>query len=91
MMRDAPEPQRTARFRCAAAIAAPKGEVSVVEGVLEGMIATAPRGEHGFGYDPVFVPLGETRTLAEMSADEKNRISHRGRAFRAAAGILARM
>ena len=91
MMGDVPAPQRTARFRCAAAIAAPKGEVSVVEGVLEGMIATAPRGEHGFGYDPVFVPLGETRTLAEMSPEEKNRISHRGQAFRAAGEILARM
>jgi len=91
MMGDVPAPQRTARFRCAAAIAGPDGEVSVVEGVLEGMIATAPRGEHGFGYDPIFVPIGEMRTLAEMSPEEKNRISHRGRAFRAAAGILARM
>jgi XTP/dITP diphosphohydrolase len=91
MMRDIPAEKRTARFRCAAAIAAPNGELSVVEGVLEGMIAKAPRGEHGFGYDPVFVPLGETRTLAEMSADEKNRISHRGRAFRAAAEVLAGM
>jgi XTP/dITP diphosphohydrolase len=89
MMRDVDGPQRTARFRCAAAIAVPDGEVSVVEGVLEGMIAAAPRGEHGFGYDPVFVPLGETRTLAEMTAQEKNRISHRGQAFRAAAEMLA--
>jgi len=91
MMGDVPEPRRTARFRCAAAIARPDGEVTVVEGVLEGTIANAPRGEHGFGYDPIFVPLGEMRTLAEMSPEEKNRISHRGRAFRAAAEILARM
>jgi XTP/dITP diphosphohydrolase len=90
MMRDLPPDRRTARFRCAAAIASPGGEVTIVEGVSEGHIAEAPRGESGFGYDPVFIPRGEQRTFAEMTAAEKNRISHRGRAFRAAAQILAR-
>jgi len=90
MMRDVPPPQRTARFRCAAAMASPAGEVTVVEGVCEGIVADAPRGGSGFGYDPVFIPAGHDRTLAEMSAEEKNRISHRGQAFRAAAELLAR-
>lgn len=83
--------KRTARFRCAAAVATPAGEVAVVEGVLEGAISEAPRGGSGFGYDPVFVPVGAGRTLAEMTAPEKNRISHRGQAFRAAAEMLARI
>ena len=91
MMRDIPPSRRSARFRCAAAIASPAGEVAVVEGVCEGMIADAPRGEGGFGYDPVFIPAGESRTLAEMTSAEKNRISHRGQAFRAAAEVLVRM
>jgi len=104
MMRDIPPPQRTARFRCAAAIATPAlrpvqgrpersrgaaGEVTVVEGICEGMIADSPRGANGFGYDPVFIPAGHERTFAEMSAEEKDRISHRGRAFRAVAAVLA--
>jgi XTP/dITP diphosphohydrolase len=91
MMRDVRPEQRTARFRCAAAIATPKGKVTVVEGACEGTIAEAPRGESGFGYDPIFVPRGHERTMAELSAEEKNRISHRGRAFRAAGEVLARM
>jgi XTP/dITP diphosphohydrolase len=90
MMQGVPQQQRTARFRCAAAVASPTGEVIVVEGVCEGMIADAPRGGGGFGYDPVFIPARHDRTLAEMSADEKNRISHRGQAFRAAAQVIAR-
>jgi XTP/dITP diphosphohydrolase len=81
---------RRARFRTVAAVAYPDGSWFVVDGELDGEIAEGPRGEGGFGYDPVFVPDGEGgRTLAEMSADEKNALSHRGRAFRALAEALA--
>ncbi len=72
---------RRARFRTVAALALPDGRVWTAEGTLEGTIADAPRGRGGFGYDPLFVPLGETRTLAEMSAEEKNALSHRRRAL----------
>jgi len=82
-----PDAQRTARFRTVAAIARPDGSTTVVEGVLEGRIVHAPRGEGGFGYDPVF-DIGDGRTLSELSADEKNEISHRGRAFRELVNVL---
>jgi XTP/dITP diphosphohydrolase len=78
----APE-HRAARFTCAAALVLPDGTEHVTLGHLEGTLATAPRGDGGFGYDPVLVPAGESRTCAELSAEEKNRISHRGQAFRA--------
>jgi XTP/dITP diphosphohydrolase len=91
MMRGVARAKRTARFRCAAAVAAPAGDVTVVEGVAEGWIAESPRGERGFGYDPAFVPRRHRRTFAQMTPAEKNRISHRGHAFRAAAPLLARM
>lgn len=91
MMGGVARAQRTARFRCAAAIATPAGQVAVVEGVAEGWIAESPRGERGFGYDPVFVPRRHRRTFAQMTPAEKNRISHRGQAFRAAAPLLAKM
>ena len=58
-------------------------------GVLPGTLARAPRGSNGFGYDPIFVPDGEQRTTAEMAPAEKDAISHRGRAFRALAPLLA--
>jgi XTP/dITP diphosphohydrolase len=74
------EPHRAARFRCIIALASRKG-VKLFEGVLNGRIAPEPRGALGFGYDPVFIPDGETRTLAEMTLEEKNRISHRARAL----------
>jgi XTP/dITP diphosphohydrolase len=81
---------RTARFRTVALVAFPDGREVWSEGVVEGTIATEGRGEGGFGYDPVFVPGGgDGRTFAEMTADEKQNISHRGRAFRALAGELA--
>lgn len=91
LMRGVPRAKRTARFRCAVVIVSPDGECTVVEGVCEGRITEAPRGEKGFGYDPVFVPRGCRRTFAQMTAAEKNRRSHRGQAFRAAAQVLARM
>ena len=62
----------------------------MAEGIVEGAIATEARGDRGFGYDPVFVPAdGDGRTFAEMTADEKHAVSHRGRAFRALAELLA--
>ena len=83
---------RRARFRTVALVAWPDGAELAAEGVVEGVIAEAPRGTAGFGYDPVFVPLGpgtDGRTFAELSADEKAGVSHRGRAFRALATHLA--
>jgi XTP/dITP diphosphohydrolase len=80
---------RTARYRCVAAIAWPGGRTMHAEGACEGTLIGQPRGDRGFGYDPVFVPLGERRTMAELGDEEKDRISHRGRAFRALAELLA--
>lgn len=74
---------RTARFVCVAALAAPDGREWTADGVLEGQIVATPRGSNGFGYDPVFVPAGHGRTTAEMTPQEKDAISHRGQAFRA--------
>lgn len=77
-----PEPQRKARFRTVVAFADTNGEIRAVDGILKGSIATSPQGEHGFGYDPIFMVESLGKTLAELSADEKNRISHRGQAVR---------
>ena len=88
---DVPADKLTAHFACAAALALPSGESRVVEGTLAGHLVTTPRGTNGFGYDPILVPEGETRTSAELSADEKDAISHRGRAFRALAPVIARL
>ncbi|MEU1334320.1 RdgB/HAM1 family non-canonical purine NTP pyrophosphatase [Streptomyces sp. NPDC005865] len=78
---DAPE-HRGAHFACAAALALPDGTERVVEGHLPGTLRHAPAGTGGFGYDPILQPDGETRTCAELTAAEKNAISHRGKAFR---------
>ena len=80
----APE-HRGARFICVAAIAWPSGEEDAVEGRMEGSVIDARRGTNGFGYDPIFVPEGESRTTAEMPPAEKDAISHRGKAFKALA------
>lgn len=85
---DVADERRGAAFVCAAAAATPDGRELVVEGRLEGTLLRAPRGQGGFGYDPIFVPTGETRTTAEMAPEEKDAISHRGRAFRALAPTL---
>jgi XTP/dITP diphosphohydrolase len=78
-----PAPGRTARYVCAAAVARPDGSEWVVRGVVEGVIAESPRGEGGFGYDPIVVPVeGDGRTFAELPAAAKHAISHRARAFR---------
>ena len=82
---------RRARFRTVALVRWPDGREVVAEGVVEGTIAVAPRGEHGFGYDPVFVPdEGGGRTFAELEAAEKHELSHRGRALRDLAEKLSR-
>ena len=80
---DVPDERRGARFVCAAALWLPDGRERDVEGELAGTLLRGRRGGNGFGYDPIFVPLGERRTTAEMSAGEKDSISHRGQAFRA--------
>ncbi len=83
-LQDVPVDNRKARFVCVIAVALPRGIKGTAQGSLCGRIIQEPRGSNGFGYDPVFVPDGSERTLAEMGADEKNRISHRARAIQAA-------
>ncbi|WP_242903877.1 RdgB/HAM1 family non-canonical purine NTP pyrophosphatase [Actinomadura terrae] len=85
---DVPDARRGASFVCAAALVLPGGVEHCVEGRMRGAIIGAPRGTGGFGYDPIFVPDGDTRTTAEMPPADKDAISHRGRAFRALARIL---
>lgn len=87
-LKEVPPERRTARFRAVVALVAPDGREAVTEGVIEGTITTEPRGRGGFGYDPIFVPLGERRTFAEMTEDEKNQLSHRAQALRGALPIL---
>jgi XTP/dITP diphosphohydrolase len=77
-----PRPKRTARFLTVAAIALPSGEVQVTRGILEGLITEEASGDRGFGYDPVFLVPALGKTLAELMPEEKNRISHRAKAFR---------
>lgn len=88
---DVPDDRRGAAFVCAAALVTPEGDEVVEEGRVAGKLLRGPRGSGGFGYDPIFVPDGDTRTTAEMSAAEKNAISHRGRAFAALARHLRRL
>ncbi len=78
-----PSGGRTARYRCVGVLAFPDGRELHAEGVCEGILVAKPKGAGGFGYDPIFVPGGGDRTMAELSDQEKDRISHRGRAFRA--------
>ena len=88
---EVPDGRRQAQFRSVIAVAFPDGSSWSVEGSLSGVMGRSPRGEHGFGYDPIFVPDdGDGRTLAEFSAEEKNAVSHRGRALRAFAEKLLR-
>ena len=83
-----PAGKRAARFVCLVALAAPGAVPILFRGELAGRILDAPRGENGFGYDPLFLPDGSERTLAELALDEKNRISHRHAAFRKLAEFL---
>lgn len=85
---DVPVRHRGAAFVCAAVLALPDGRSRVRFGRLPGTLADAPRGTHGFGYDPILVVAGDTRTAAEMDPAEKNAISHRGEAFRVLAEDL---
>jgi XTP/dITP diphosphohydrolase len=86
-----PEAARGGRFRCAIAIARPDGTAEVAEGDCEGRVITTPRGENGFGYDPLFLLPEQGRTMAELAPEEKNAISHRARAMARALPILRRM
>ncbi len=81
-MQDVPDDKRTARFRCVMVACRPDGECISSDGSCKGRIIKEPRGTQGFGYDPVFVPEEDSRTMAELTKKEKNRISHRGRALR---------
>jgi XTP/dITP diphosphohydrolase len=87
---DVPDQHRGAAFVCAAALVLPGGEEHVVERRQEGVLVREPRGAGGFGYDPIFVGAGQDRTNAELAPHEKDAVSHRGRAFRAVAELLAR-
>lgn len=84
-----PASGRSASYRCVAALAFPDGRELHAEGTCEGTLEAKRRGSRGFGYDPVFVPEGWDETMAELTALQKDRISHRGRAFRALRDLLA--
>ena len=88
-LRKIPSDQRSAKFVCVIALALPNGESEVVRGELKGEIRFEPSGTNGFGYDPIFQPLGHQRTLAEMEPEEKDSISHRGFALREIAPRIA--
>ena len=87
---DVPAGERGAQFVCVAALVLPAGGEHLAEGTLRGRLTCSPRGSDGFGYDPIFVPDGFEVTTAQMSAEEKDRISHRGKALRALAPAIAR-
>lgn len=84
-----PEGERTGRYVCVAALVLPGGEEHLFRGECEGVILAEPRGEGGFGYDPLFYLPGEGRTFGELGPERKNELSHRGRAIRAAGEWLA--
>jgi XTP/dITP diphosphohydrolase len=88
---DVPDEHRAAAFVCAAVLAMPDGTVVVHEGRIQGSLAREPRGDNGFGYDPILVVDGDTRTSAELTFEEKNAISHRGKAFRALSADLRKV
>ena len=85
---DVPWEQRGARFRCVIAIVASNGEVTLCQGDCPGIIALEPRGVGGFGYDPVFFLPQLNKTMAQLSMEQKNEVSHRGKAARAARDML---
>lgn len=87
-MENIEEGRRTARFVCVIAVSDPQGNVETVQGVCEGRIGLIPSGTRGFGYDPLFIPLAYTKTFAELSAEEKNSISHRGQALKGIKPVL---
>ncbi len=85
------EDKRSARFRCIIAIATPDGKVEFCSGECQGFITFAPRGEHGFGYDPVFYLPELGKTMAELPLSLKNQVSHRGRAARQVCRVLEKL
>ena len=88
---DVPDEKRTAHFMCVASLVVPDGRHQVAEGRFEGHILHAPVGENGFGYDPIFQPLGLSISSAQMSAQEKDAMSHRGKSLRAIAPHVIQM
>jgi len=82
-MREIPETKRSARFVCALAYVQPEEDPCIFEGTFEGSIGYKERGQNGFGYDPIFIVAGDTRTSAELTPEAKNKLSHRGKALRA--------
>ena len=90
-LRDVPWDKRTARFRCVIAIVTPEGAVATCEGTCEGIIAFSSKGEGGFGYDPIFYLPELDKHMAELTLDEKNKISHRAKAVQKARRILERL
>ncbi|MDW7675981.1 MAG: XTP/dITP diphosphatase [Bacillota bacterium] len=86
-----PPEQRTGRFCCAIAITPPGGATIIVEGVCEGTIASEPKGDKGFGYDPLFIPEGYKVTMGQMPDEEKNKISHRAKAVAKAHDIIGKV
>jgi XTP/dITP diphosphohydrolase len=86
---DVPPDRRSAHFAAAAALVLPSGAEHVTEGTVSGWLTDAPRGTNGFGYDPIFVPASSSLTTAQMSPEDKDAISHRGRALRALAPVIA--
>lgn len=88
---DVPDTRRSAAFICAAALVTSNGVTTVVRGEWRGTITRKPRGTNGFGYDPIFIPTGQTRTSAELAPSEKDAESHRARALRLLVPHLARL
>ncbi len=88
-LRDVPDERRGAYFACAVAFCLPSGEEHVTRAKMHGVVIHDPRGSGGFGYDPLFVPSGYTRTTAELTVTQKDEISHRGKALRAIAPLVA--
>lgn len=88
-IRGIPAGGRTARYRCSAVLAHPDGTIEHADGTCEGILEASPRGSGGFGYDPIFQPAGWDETMAQLTPEQKDRISHRGRAFRALRDLLA--
>lgn len=90
-LKDIPEKERTARFRCVIAISEPGGKVELFSGECRGVITAAPKGNRGFGYDPIFFIPKLGKTMAELTLEEKNRVSHRARAAEKARAALMNM
>ena len=84
-----PDERRGAQFVCAAALVLPSGREHVSEGVVTGHLIREPRGTNGFGYDPIFVPATADMTTGQMNPADKDRISHRGKALRGLAPVIA--